>query len=203
MMKVLVVTGGIGSGKTEVCRILQEEYRCGVYDADSKVKELYHTHPTLLSDIEAALGIVLRDENGRFTPRRLAEVIFSDTGALNGLENILFPVLMADFDMWKKDYEADRFVVFESATILEKPQLRGFGDRLMIVDAPFDLRLSRACSRNGAAEEEVRARMRNQVLMNRISSGEGYDDADVIIRNIGSIDDLRRQTVDAIGRIFE
>lgn len=203
MMEVLVVTGGIGSGKTEVCRILREEYGCGVYDADSKVKELYHTHPTLLSDIEAALGIVLRDDDGRFTPRRLAEVIFSDTGSLNGLENILFPVLISDFDIWKKNYEADRFVVFESATILEKPQLRGLGDRLMIVDAPFDLRLSRACSRNGAAEEEVRARMRNQVLMNRISSGEGYDDADVIIRNTGSIDDLRRQTVDAIGRIFE
>lgn len=202
-MEVLVVTGGIGSGKTEVCRILREEYGCGVYDADSKVKELYHTHPTLLSDIEDLLGIVLRDENGRFTPRKLADVIFSDTGALNGLENILFPVLMADFDMWKKHYEADRFVVFESATILEKPQLRGFGDRLMIVDAPFDVRLARACRRNGAAEEEVRARMRNQVLMNRISSGEGYDEADVIIRNTGSIDDLRRQTVDAIGRIFE
>ena len=201
-MKVLVVTGGIGSGKSEVCRILHEEYGCGTYDADSRTKELYLKHPTLLSDIESSLGESFRDDNGRFCPKSLARVIFSDRTALTALENLLFPVLLEDFEIWSREYQIEPFVVFESATILEKPQLRGFGDIMLVVDAPFDIRLNRACSRNGAAEAEVRARMQNQVLMNRISSGEVPENVDYVIRNTGGLDDLRIQVVEAVGHIF-
>ena len=55
-MKVLVVTGGIGSGKSEVCRLLAEYGFQMQYDADSRAKGLYVEHPHLLDDIEKALG---------------------------------------------------------------------------------------------------------------------------------------------------
>ena len=55
-MKVLVITGGIGSGKSEVCRIMHELGITAQYNADTRVKELYHRHPTLLSSIENKLG---------------------------------------------------------------------------------------------------------------------------------------------------
>ena len=63
-MQVLIVTGGIGSGKSEVCRIIQDAFDCGVYNADARVKMLYDNHPSLLDDIEAELGTALRDSDG-------------------------------------------------------------------------------------------------------------------------------------------
>ena len=69
-MTVLVVTGGIGSGKSLVCRMLHERWNLPVYDADSRVKALYREKPALLADIETALGCVLRDGNGQFVPDR-------------------------------------------------------------------------------------------------------------------------------------
>ena len=79
MMKVLVVTGGIGSGKSEVCRILRETGITAQYDADTRVKELYHRHPTLLSSIESVLGMKLRDDDGAFLPALMAERILRNS----------------------------------------------------------------------------------------------------------------------------
>ena len=61
-MKILVITGGIGSGKSEVCRILAQKGLTVQYNADAKVKELYDTVPGLLESIEDRLGCSLRDE---------------------------------------------------------------------------------------------------------------------------------------------
>ena len=97
-MEILVVTGGIGSGKSEVCRILSEEFSCGVYNADSRVKLLYEVHPTLLSDIERLVGESLRDDEGRFVPARLSARIFSDRSLLKQVEGMVFPALMEVFD---------------------------------------------------------------------------------------------------------
>ena len=104
-MDILVVTGGIGSGKSEVCRILQKEFGCGLYNADQSVKRLYDTHPTLLEDIEEVTGVILRDDNGRFVPSRLSEKIFSDKELLLKVEDLVFPALNEDFTAapnWKK-----------------------------------------------------------------------------------------------------
>ena len=72
------ITGGIGSGKSEVCRILQNSYGCGLYNADQSVKSLYDRHPNLLSEVESLVGESLRDDEGRFVPSRLASRIFAD-----------------------------------------------------------------------------------------------------------------------------
>lgn len=201
-MEILVVTGGIGSGKSEVCRILQEEFGCGVYNADLSVKRLYDAHPTLLTGLEELLGESLRDEHGRFVPARLASRIFEDRNLLLEVESLVFPALTDDFNAWAKDHADERFVVFESATILEKPQLAGFGDRVLVVDAPLDTRLERACMRDGADKEKISARMKNQTLMNGISEGRDCARADRIISNVGSLEDLRKQTLSYIEDIY-
>ena len=81
-MKVLAVPGGIGSGKSEVCRILADKGLTLQYNADSRAKALYVERPGLLCRIEASLGCRFRDEEGNFIPSRLAAVIFKDDGAL-------------------------------------------------------------------------------------------------------------------------
>ena len=90
---ILVVTGGIGSGKSEVCRILMDMGIVHQYNADSRAKALYEEHPSLLVDIEETLGCSLKDEDGHFVPAKLAARIFSEPQALEAVESHLFPVM--------------------------------------------------------------------------------------------------------------
>ena len=201
-MQVFIVTGGIGSGKSEVCRIIRDQYGCGVYDADFRVKRLYDVHPTLLDDIEAALNATLRNENGQFVPSMLSRLIFSDKEALGIVENYVFPALIEDFESWKEDFISDPFVVFESATVLEKPQFEGFGDKVIIVYAPYETRLERACNRDGVSGEAISARMQNQTLMNRISAGEIPARTDAVIINDGTVSQLKERITETMGRLL-
>ena len=202
MAEVLVISGGIGSGKSTVCRILEEKYQWPVYEADSKVKELYHTSPTLLSDIESKLGASFRDESGAFQPYLLASRIFTDPRALSDVESLVFPVLMADFDRWKEKYDNKDFVVLESATILEKPQFKGFGDKTILVDSIVEKRLERACLRDNASRESIYARMLNQKMMNSISEGELKPDVDAVIQNLGTLTDLKYSVLRVIRELY-
>lgn len=198
---VLIVTGGIGSGKSQVCRILSEMGLRAQYNADLRAKALYEEHPSLLSDIEKSLGCTLKDDNGRFQPARLASVIFSERTALETVEGHLFPVLLDDFKSFAGSCGED-IVVFESATVLEKPQFKGFGDKVILVDAPFETRLDRACRRDGADREKVIARMRNQKLMNELSEGHQDSRIDCRILNDSSLEELERRTKIAINSLI-
>ncbi len=186
----IVVTGGIGSGKSAVCDILEKEYGFPVYKADDEVKKLYDRIPSLTEEIEERLGISLRDGNGRFIPSVLAQRIFDDRDALLTVESIVFPALMDDFGIWKKSHDDSSHVIFESATILEKPQFDGFGDLVLLVDAPVPVRLERAVSRDGGGEDIVRRRMDNQKLMNLLSDGGNDGRVDHVLTNAGSLDEL-------------
>ena len=193
-MKILVVTGGIGSGKSEVCRIM---CRMGLdlqYNADSRVKMLYTAHPGLLEDIEPELGCSLRDHECNFVPSKLAARIFEDKDAMTLVEDLVFPALLEDFEFFCSSHHQREIVVFESATVLEKARFEGFGDYVILVDAPFDVRLARACARDNADQEAILARMKNQSLMNSFSAGHTDQRIDAVIMNDGSLEDLQIKT---------
>ncbi len=200
-MKVIIVTGGIGSGKSQVCTILKQMGYRAQYDADSRAKALYEEHPSLLAEIEKSLGCSFRDENGKFQSARLAAVIFSDRKALEIVESHLFPVMIDDFMSYAGEC-GEEIVVFESATVLEKKQFEGFGDKVILVDAPFESRLERACRRDGTDRDKVLARMQNQKLMNELS--EGRDDPRISCRimNDGTLEDLECRTKKAINSLI-
>ena len=106
------------------------------------------------------------------------------------VESLVFPVLTEDFHRWR-DLNADkRFVVLESATILEKPDLAGLGDYVVVVDAPVATRVQRAIERDGVTYESVIGRVNNQKLMNEISSGMIPPSVDFVIINDGSLEAL-------------
>lgn len=198
---VIVITGGIGSGKSEVCRILKNMGFCAQYNADMRAKALYEEHPSLLADIESALGCSLRDEDGRFVPARLAARIFNEPNSLELVEARLFPVMLDDFASFAGNC-GERVVVFESATVLEKSQFEGFGDKIILVDAPFEVRLERACRRDGADPEKVLARMQNQKLMNELSACGEDPRIDCRIVNDCSLDELVCRTKIAINSLI-
>ena len=94
----------------------------------------------------------------------MAELIFRDKDSLQKVESLVFPALSEDFDKWMADQNDGLPVVFESATVLEKTYFDGFGDMNVLVNAPFDLRLSRAVERDGD-RNRVKSRMTLQNLM--------------------------------------
>ena len=200
-MKVLAVTGGIGSGKSEVCRILAENGLILQYNADSRAKALYLECPGLLDEIEKTLGCQFRDEDGTFVPSRLAAVIFSDGAALEKVEALLFPEMIRDFHRVMAEAAEDQIVVFESATFLEKKQFDGFADIVLLVDAPFEMRLERACRRDGASREAIMARMKRQKLMNELS--EGHEDPRISYKvlNDGTTQELEQKVLRVLTQI--
>lgn len=188
-MKILIVTGGIGSGKSSVCKMLNEIYGVPVYEADLRAKSLYSEIPQILEDIEEELSVCLRNESGEFSRKKLADIIFTDRSALQKVEEILFPYLTGDFADWAAR-QGKEVVAFESATVLEKPQFEGFGDIVLLVDAPLSLRVERACLRDGGNELGVMERINAQPLMNRLSEGETCDRVDHTLINDGDLDKL-------------
>lgn len=182
-MKTVVITGGIGSGKSWACRYLSETFGWPVYDADTRVKELYGKSQILLPSIEKRLGRSFRDESGIFCPAKLASVIFSDINSLNIVESLVFPELMADFEKWREENSGYSCVILESATILEKPALSGVGDVVVLIDAPVPLRAARASARDEVALAHVYDRIACQKLMNDFSEGVKKPDVDFVIFN--------------------
>ncbi|MBO6096728.1 MAG: dephospho-CoA kinase [Bacteroidales bacterium] len=162
-MKTVIVTGLIGSGKSAVCALLRKQ-GIPVYNADEKTKFLYDTHPSLVTQLEDALGLSLRGTDGRLDRPRLASRIFSDAASRETVEGIVYPLVLADFRAWRSAQEGAPFVVLESAVILTKPLFDGLADAAVLVTAPEDVRLQRVMARDGLPEDAVRARMRAQEI---------------------------------------
>ena len=194
---VLAVTGGIGSGKSAVCSILASR-GIPVYDSDSRTKALYVEVPGLMSRISEAVGTDAAGPDGRPDTRKLASLVFSDPEKLRLLEGIVYPEVKKDFRRWADGLSGSRIVAIESAVILEKPFFRDMYDKVLVVDAPVELRLRRAAARDGSDPERIRARMDEQKLLNSISEGRRVDGVDYIIENDGDLTALERKTDEVI-----
>ena len=179
-MYKVAITGGIGSGKSKVVELLAQR-GVAAYDSDSRAKALMASSAELRTKIIECFGSEAYD--GEVLNRRyLAERVFNDKEALAKLNAIVHPAVMADFEQWAEEQEGN-YVVMESAILFEAG-LEGSFDATVSVMAPEELRLERAMRRDGATEEQIRERMRNQ-----LSDEERCDRSTFAIVNI-ELDDL-------------
>lgn len=184
---IVFVTGGIGSGKSAVCRILSSR-GVPVYDSDSRTKELYRG--PLLGKIEEALGENLRLADGSLDRKKLSSIIFNDRAKLQTVESIVHPAVLADFLLWRNGFDAEKvpFVVMESALVLSKPLFSNVADKIVAVDAPEDVRIARAVSRDGVDPDLIRRRVAAQKLP--------LEKADVVITNDCTFEELEKRTLE-------
>ena len=191
-MKTVILTGGMGSGKSAVCAFLKA-HGVPVYDSDSRTKSLYDRDPSLVLRLETALDTGLRTADGRLDRAALASLIFRDPARKATVEALVHPAVLADFRRWKRwhrpkgwTYGPVPFVVLESAIILSCPVFDGVGDRTVLVDAAEEVRLARAVARDGSDPEAALRRIRQQHFdLTRV---------DAVLQNDGSLADLAAET---------
>ena len=169
------VTGGIGSGKSTVCRLYAAR-GIAVYDTDAAAKRLMAEDAALRRVIEARFGEESYQEGALNRPW-LARQVFGDEAALQALNRLVHPAVIADFERWATE-QLGAFVVVESAILYEAGLDRAV-DKVVAVLAPERLRIERAMQRDGATEEQIRSRMAAQ-----LSDEELHRRADVSLVNI-------------------
>ena len=197
-MKTVFVTGGIGSGKSAVCRYL-ESRGVMVYDSDSMTKSIYERDKGLVCSMESVLGQSLRDSSGKFDRQSLAKRIFSDPAALAAVEDLVHPAVLRDFMSWKRKqrscgYGKVPFVVMESAIVLEKPLFSGVADKIILVQADRETMIARASERDNVPREEIIRRMESQHFDESL--------ADAVIINDSDLVTLHRRTGAAFRRLW-
>jgi len=160
-MRTVVVTGGMGSGKSAVCHLLQQR-GIPVYNSDQRTKALYSEQPGLLEALEKALGMELRTPEGTLDRARLAARIFADDKARETLEGMVYPLVKQDFLRWREGFPKAPYVVLESAVILSKPVFDDLIDVVVLVQAPLQVRLRRIMARDHLSEEQIRSRLEAQ-----------------------------------------
>jgi len=184
----LGVTGGIGSGKSTACRMLEEQ-GARVFYADAEAKRLMQEDDALQTAIAETFGADTYDAEGTLNRARLAAVVFSDEEKLQQLNALVHPKVFEAFGQAKEQAEADgvELLVHEAALIFESGGDAHL-DAVAVVDAPVDVRIRRVRARDGASEAEVRARMSHQ-----LPPAELRQRADYVLDNSGSTAELRRQ----------
>ena len=184
------ITGGIGSGKSTVCAIL-EEFGVAVYDSDSRAKHLMNESESLRNRLVERFGSEVYGAEG-LNRAYLAERVFCNPEELKTLNSIVHPAVMDDFDRWALEQEGS-YVVLESAILFEA-SLDNRVDVSVAVMAPMELRIERAMQRDGAQREQIVARINNQISDEERVSRAKYTIVNIDIDNLRSdVEQLHRR----------
>lgn len=171
------LTGGIGSGKSTVARVFGV-LGIPVFDADEESKRLLRGDPVVKNAVIAAFGAAVYP-GGELDRAALAAIVFNDPEALQRLNAIAHPAVRKRLGAWL-DAQRSPYALVEAALLVDTGWYRSM-DHLIVVTAAEPQRIKRVMARDGATEEEVRARMRHQVREEARSAV-----ADAVIDNNGS-----------------
>jgi dephospho-CoA kinase len=174
-MKLVGITGGIGSGKSMVSKIL-ETMGYAVYDSDKRAKELYFK-PNIKASVTQLLGAHSYHADGTLNKAYIGTKVFSNTSELKALEQILHPAVKSDFLDWQKEHQSSTVLFKESALIFEK-QLDKELDAVILVVASMEERINRIMQRDHISEAQIRERIDKQ-----LSDEEKLKCTDLVVKN--------------------
>jgi dephospho-CoA kinase len=163
-MKLVGVTGGIGSGKSYVCRLLEAQgYPC--YYADDRAKALMGTDPVLRAGLTKLFGEQTYTADGSLDRAYLAKQIFGDAAKLAQMNALVHPAVGQDSRRWLKEESVANgkaFALREAAILFESGAYKDC-DLVVTVYAPEATRLARVLERDKTTSEAVLARMAKQL----------------------------------------
>ena len=178
MLKV-GITGGIGSGKSTVCRLF-EKFQIPVYYADDRAKWLMNNQEELKTKLRTSFGDAVYTEEGTLDRAYLANLVFKDKEKLNLLNSIVHPAVFEDGQQWQAEQKAQGalYTLKEAALLFETGSYKTL-DKIIVVTAPEDIRIERVMERDNVDKAAVLARMSKQMPQK-----EKEERADFLITNI-------------------
>ncbi|MDR0711774.1 MAG: dephospho-CoA kinase [Prevotellaceae bacterium] len=153
------VTGGIGSGKTTICKAL-ENLNIPVFYADREAKNIYSDDPEVRALLVKTFGEAIFC-SGKPDVKLLAQKVFGDDAALAALNAIVHPAVAKRFDGWVKQQRSP--CVAQEAALIFESNAHLHLDKIITVNAPEELRIQRVLLRDGCTRSEALRRMRHQL----------------------------------------
>ncbi|HOG45716.1 MAG TPA: dephospho-CoA kinase [Anaerolineae bacterium] len=197
-MYIIGLTGNIATGKSTVARILNE-LGAEVIDADLVAHSVVAPGSAAWAAIRDSFGPTVIAADGTVDRRRLGAMVFADPAALARLEAIVHPAvgraLVRQLAELRRGPTPPRVVVIEAIKLIEGGLTR-LCDAVWLVVAPREVQMARLLQTRGLSPEEAAARIDAQP-----SAELKRAHADVVIANDGSLDDLRRQVLQAWDKI--
>jgi dephospho-CoA kinase len=186
-MLLVGLTGGIGSGKSTVARML-EKRGAVVFDADVLARQAVAPGTPGFEKVVERFGPNVLAPGGGLDREALASIVFADPAARRDLEAIVHPEVRRMFAEGCEEYrDSDRVVVFSAPLLVETGMHTAF-DLLIVVSAPVATQIERLMRDRGMAERDVQARIDAQLPLEAKA-----EVADVLVDNEGTLEDLEGQ----------
>lgn len=174
------ITGGIGSGKSTVCRVF-ETFGVPVFYADTVAKEIMVTDKILVAGVKEAFGLESYEETGKLNNKHIAAIVFNDKEQLARLNALVHPAVFRAFDSWISTIPVRVPYILKEAALLFESGSYQLCDKSVLVTAPVADKIKRVMDRDGISSGQVEARMDKQM-----GDEEKSEMADFLIRNDGS-----------------
>ncbi|MCM1325547.1 MAG: dephospho-CoA kinase [Bacteroidales bacterium] len=189
-MRFIGITGGVGSGKTELLRYIRKHYKCEVYLADEVAHEVKLPGTKCYKELTALLGSEIIKSDGQIDKAVMADKIFADKQLLMQVNAIIHPAvrefLTEKFTRAKQLGEAELFFV-EAALLIEAGYAQ-VADELWYVHVDREIRAKRLAAARGYSAEKF-----DSITENQLSEEEFRKHCGFVIDNSGSLEDSYRQ----------
>jgi dephospho-CoA kinase len=161
-MKWIGLTGGIGSGKSTVAKVLRSK-GFAVIDADEMARRSVGPGSAALAEVVRAFGQKILNPDGSLDRKALGGMVFGNPSQLETLEKITHPAIQKLVLEERRRFESEgRALAFYDIPLLFEKSLEALFDTIVVVDCPLPLRIQRVMRRDGLSEEEVRLRIARQ-----------------------------------------
>lgn len=188
---IIGITGGIGCGKSVVSKII-DLMGFPVYDSDSNAKRITDESDKIRKELIARFGIEIY-EGTRLNRKLLAKKIFTDEQNRTFVNELIHPVVLADFLQWSEIQLKKSNIVFIESAILFESGFYKYVDKILLVTSPQDLRIERIKKRDNITIEEIKERLQSQIYQEYLS-----EKSDFIIQN-----DEKRSLLKQIFKLFD
>jgi dephospho-CoA kinase len=160
------ITGGIGSGKTTVCKVF-EMLGTPVYSADEEAKKIVDDDKTVQQSIITIFGNDVLNNEKKVDRKKLASIVFNDKEKLQQLNNVVHPAVAKHFEDWLLGHPLDKYILKEAAILFESGAYKAM-NKIIAVVAPLELKIERVMQRDKSTRMQVEERIHNQMSDEKI-----------------------------------
>lgn len=177
MAKIIGITGGIGSGKSIICKVFAL-LGVPIYEADTQARYLMNTNVEIIKSLKNVFGENIYTQNGELDRRFVATEIFSYPEKVLLLNSIVHPKVAEDFKNWKEKHEKSEYVMNEAALMFESGSYKRM-DKVVTVFSPLTLRKKRIKLRDTQrTDQEI-----ENIIQKQLPEEEKLERADFVIEN--------------------